>query len=168
MSASTAPYTVCFVCSGNICRSPMGEVILRSMLDEAGLGDQVTVDSAGIGDWHVGQGADPRTIAALSRGGYDGSAHRARQFEAADLTSRDLILAADRGHLHDLLQLRDEVDATAETRLVREFDADAMAAGELELDDPYFGNATDFDRCRDEVEAACRGVVAELRDQLGA
>ena len=144
----------------------MGEVILRSMLDEAGLGDQVEVDSAGIGDWHVGQGADPRTLAALSRGGYDGSAHRARQFEASDLEKRDLILAADRGHLHDLLQLGEGNGASAETRLVREFDADAMAAGELELDDPYFGNATDFDRCRDEVEAACRGLVAELRREL--
>ncbi|HWC23146.1 MAG TPA: low molecular weight protein-tyrosine-phosphatase [Flexivirga sp.] len=159
-------YSVCFVCSGNICRSPMGEVILRSMLDEAGLGDQVEVDSAGIGDWHVGQGADPRTLAALSRGGYDGSAHRARQFEASDLEKRDLILAADRGHLHDLLQLGEGNGASAETRLVREFDADAMAAGELELDDPYFGNASDFDRCRDEVEAACRGLVAELRREL--
>lgn len=144
----------------------MGEVILRSMLDEAGLGDQVEVDSAGIGDWHVGQGADPRTLAALSRGGYDGSAHRARQFEASDLEKRDLILAADRGHLHDLLQLGEGNGASAETRLVREFDADAMAAGELELDDPYFGNASDFDRCRDEVEAACRGLVAELRREL--
>lgn len=144
----------------------MGEVILRSMLDKAGLGDQVEVDSAGIGDWHVGQGADPRTLAALSRGGYDGSAHRARQFKATDLDERDLILAADRGHLHDLLQLGDGRQSAAETRLVREFDADAMAAGELELDDPYFGNATDFDRCRDEVEAACRGLVAELQREL--
>lgn len=160
-------YSVCFVCSGNICRSPMGEVILRTMLDKAGLGDQVVVDSAGIGDWHVGQGADPRTIAALSRGGYDGSAHRARQFEASDLDDRDLILAADRGHLHDLLQLGEgRQGTTAEARLVREFDADAMAAGELELDDPYFGNATDFDRCRDEVEAACRGLLAELQEDL--
>lgn len=160
-------YSVCFVCSGNICRSPMGEVILRSMLDQAGLSDEVVVDSAGIGDWHVGQGADPRTLAALSRGGYDGSAHRARQFEASDLDDRDLILAADRGHLHELLQVGEGRQGTrAETRLVREFDADAMAAGELELEDPYFGNATDFDRCRDEVEAACRGLVAELQQEL--
>lgn len=145
----------------------MGEVILRSMLNEAGLGDQVEVDSAGIGDWHVGQGADPRTLAALSRGGYDGSAHRARQLRASDLGERDLVLAADRGHLHDLLQLREgRQDTSAETRLVREFDAEAMAAGEMELDDPYFGNASDFDRCRDEVEAACRGLIAELQDEL--
>lgn len=144
----------------------MGEVILRSMLDEAGLSDQVVVDSAGIGDWHVGQGADPRTIAALSRGGYDGNAHRARQLQASYLDERDLILAADRGHLHDLLQLREGNSLGAEARLVREFDADAMTAGELELDDPYFGNATDFDRCRDEVEAACRGLVAELQHEL--
>jgi protein-tyrosine phosphatase len=144
----------------------MGEVILRSMLDEAGLSGEVTVDSAGIGDWHVGQGADPRTIAALERGGYDGSDHRARQLRAAYLDDRDLLLAADRGHLHDLLQLGEGRDVRAETRLVREFDADAMGAGNLELDDPYFGNASDFDRCRDEIEAACRGLVDELHSEL--
>lgn len=160
------PYRICFVCSGNICRSPMGEVILRSLLDEAGLGDQVRVDSAGIGDWHVGQGADPRTVAALKRGGYDGSAHEARQFEATYFDDHDLILAADRGHLRDLLQLAEGRDVEAETRLVREFDADATAAGELELDDPYFGNASDFDRCRHEIEVACRGLVRELQRQL--
>ncbi|RNI25539.1 low molecular weight protein-tyrosine-phosphatase [Flexivirga caeni] len=160
-------YAVCFVCSGNICRSPMGEVILRAMLDDAGLADEVSVDSAGIGDWHVGQGADPRTVAALERGGYDGSAHVARQFEASYLDDRDLILAADRGHLRDLLQLADGHEVRAETRLVREFDTDAAAAGELELDDPYFGNASDFDRCRHEIELACRGLVAEMRRELG-
>lgn len=144
----------------------MGEVILRSMLDEAGLSEEVVVDSAGIGDWHVGEGADPRTIAALQRGGYDGSDHRARQLQAAYLNDRDLLLAADRGHLHDLLQLGEGKDVRAETRLVREFDSEAMAAGELELDDPYFGNASDFDRCREEVEAACRGLVDELRSEL--
>jgi len=144
----------------------MGEVILRSMLDDAELGHQVAVDSAGIGDWHVGQGADPRTLAALKRGGYDGSNHVARQFEASYLDDHDLILAADRGHLRDLLQLAEGRDDNAETRLVREFDPAAMAAGELELDDPYFGNASDFDRCRHEIELACRGLLAELRREL--
>lgn len=144
----------------------MGEIILRSMLTDAGLADEVVVDSAGIGDWHIGQGADPRTLAALQRGGYDGTAHLARQLQASYLTNHDLILAADRTHLHDLLQLADGNDPRAEARLIREFDSDALAAGELELDDPYFGNASDFDRCRDEVEAACRGLVAELEREL--
>lgn len=159
-------FRVCFVCSGNICRSAMGEVILRAMLDEAGLSDTVQVDSAGIGDWHVGQGADPRTLASLERGGYDGSAHVARQFEASFFDDHDLILAADRGHLHDLRQLAEGRDVNAETRLVREFDADALGAGELELDDPYFGNASEFDRCRHEIELACRGLVSELLREL--
>lgn len=144
----------------------MGEVILRSMLEQAGLADEVRVDSAGIGDWHVGQGADPRTLAALHRGGYDGSSHVARQFEASYLEDHDLILAADRGHLRDLLQLAEGHDTSSQTRLVREFDPDAMAAGELELDDPYFGNASDFDRCLHEIELACRGLVAELQREL--
>ena len=146
----------------------MGEVILRTMLDEAGLGGEVEVDSAGIGDWHVGQGADPRTLASLQRGGYDGTAHVAHQFEASYFDDHDLILAADRGHLRELLQLADGRDVDAETRLVREFDADASAAGQLELDDPYFGNASDFDRCRHEIELAWRGLGSELRRELSS
>ncbi|WP_265442916.1 low molecular weight protein-tyrosine-phosphatase [Flexivirga meconopsidis] len=159
-------YAVCFVCSGNICRSPMGEVILRSMLAEAGLGDEVTVDSAGVGAWHVGEPADPRTVAALRRGGYDGSTHRAKQIDPSYLTERDLILGADRGHVREILHLAGGGAPDADVRLMREFDPVAMQSGDLELDDPYYGNAADFDRCREEVEAACRGLVDELKKQL--
>ncbi|NHN57244.1 low molecular weight phosphotyrosine protein phosphatase [Calidifontibacter sp. DB0510] len=156
-------YRVCFLCSGNICRSPMGEIILRSMLADAGLAGRVEVDSAGTGDWHVGDGADPRTIAELKAAGYDGSAHRASQLDAAYLTSRDLILAADEGHLRRLRSLARGLADHAELRLVREFDPDAVAAGTLELDDPWYGDEEDFRRCRREVEAACRGLVDRLR-----
>jgi protein-tyrosine phosphatase len=65
-------YRVCFVCSGNICRSPTAEVVLRRLLDEAGIADRVSVDSAGLGDWHLGQGADGRALTAMRARGYDG------------------------------------------------------------------------------------------------
>src|ERR1700712_1097026 len=78
--ASTAGvFRVSMVCTGNICRSPMAEVVLRDLVHRAGLDDRIAVSSAGTGDWHVGEKADPRTIVALQKRGYDGQPHRARQ-----------------------------------------------------------------------------------------
>ncbi|WP_409484393.1 low molecular weight protein-tyrosine-phosphatase [Arsenicicoccus dermatophilus] len=161
-------YRICVICTGNICRSPMGEVILRHLLDEAGLGDRVEVDSAGTGGWHEGDGADPRTLTALTGGGYDGSAHRARQWQRAWYAQRDLILVADRSHQRELQRRAPTPEDRDKVRLMREFDESAVAAGTLEVDDPYYGDAAGFDRCRDEVEAAMRGVVAHVRPLVGA
>ena len=100
-SRASTPYRVCFVCTGNICRSPMAEWVLRARIAEAGLSDVVEVDSAGTGDWHVGDDADPRTVRVLARHGYP-SRHVARQFQPADLLRRDLVIALDHGHLRTL------------------------------------------------------------------
>jgi protein-tyrosine phosphatase len=157
-------YRVSVICSGNICRSPMAEVILRSMVEAAGLGERVRVDSAGIGDWHVGDPADPRTLTALQEHGYDGSAHRAQQVTERWLAEHDLVLVADLGHREALEELARPGDA--EVRLLREFDPEAVAARTLETDDPYFGDAQGFDRCLREVEAACQGLVDHLAAEL--
>jgi protein-tyrosine phosphatase len=147
------PYRVCLVCLGNICRSPMAEVVLRAALDEAGLADTVTVDSAGTGDWHVGQGMNKGALAALARRGYDGSGHRARQFKPAWFGSRDLILAMDTSNLADLRSMGGEAELFA-------------AAGELtdvtDIPDPYGGDAADFDHVLDLLEAAAPVIVARL------
>lgn len=161
-------YRVCVICSGNICRSPMGEVILASMLRSAGLGDQVFADSAGTGGWHQGDAADPRTVRALKDHGYDGTAHRAREFRPEWFSHRDLIVVADLGHRRDLRRWAPDADASAKVRLLREFDPSAVDAGTLEVDDPYFGYADDFERCLTVVERACRGVVAHVRAELAA
>ncbi|HYO85469.1 MAG TPA: low molecular weight protein-tyrosine-phosphatase [Dermatophilaceae bacterium] len=160
-------FRVCVVCTGNICRSPMGEVVLRAMVEDQGLGHVVTVDSAGLSDWHVGDGADPRTLTALGNAGYDGSAHLAREFDLAWFAERDLVLAADVGHQRALRGLARDAGGPqrpGQIRLLREFDADAAARGDVELDDPYYGGARDFRRCLEEVEASCRGLVAHLLD----
>jgi protein-tyrosine phosphatase len=155
-------YRVCVICSGNICRSPMGEVILRSMLLSAGFGDRVVVDSAGTGGWHQGDCADPRTVHALRDHGYDGTHHRAREFRPEWFSDRDLIVVADEGHLQDLRGWAPDDHASAKVRLLREFDPTAVDSGTLEVDDPYFGDTAGFDHCLTVVERACRGIVKHL------
>ncbi len=167
MTDVSRPYRVLVVCLGNICRSPMAEVVLRERLDEAGLGERVQVDSAGTGDWHAGEPADERTLTALDEHGYDGTGHRARQFSSAWFADRDLILVADRGHLDELRDLAPDESAREKVRLLREFDPEAVRADAVEVDDPYFGDSGGFDRVLAEIEQACRGVVSHLQADLG-
>src|SRR5947208_2107062 len=126
-------YRVTFVCTGNICRSPMAEHIFRRYVEDDGL--DVEVDSSGTGHWHVGDPADARTVATLRRAGY-GSAHRARRFENSWFDRYDLIVALDRGHRRELLRIAAGDEDRAKVRLLREFDP---AARDLDVPDPYFG-----------------------------
>jgi protein-tyrosine phosphatase len=162
------PYRVCFVCSGNICRSPTAEAVLRRQLAEAGLAGQVEVDSAGLGDWHVGEDADHRSAAALRRRGYPPWEHAARQFRAADFADRDLVVALDAGHERELRALAPTAADRDKIRLLRSYDPVGAAAGpgELDVPDPYYGGADGFERVLDLVEAACRSLLAEVRAGL--
>lgn len=155
------PYRICFVCSGNICRSPMAAVVMQHLVDGAGLAELVAVDSAGTGDWHVGDPADRRAVAALRDGGYDGSRHRARVFDRDWLSDRDLVLALDRGHLRELRALTPADGEGDRVRLLRSFDPDAPQ--DAEVADPYYGDGRDFADVLDQVERACRGLLAAVR-----
>ena len=150
-------YRLCFVCSGNICRSPIAAVVMQRLVDDAGLTDVVQVDSAGTGDWHVGDPADRRAVTALRDGGYDGRAHRARVFEHGWLADRDLVLALDRGHLRELRALARTDEQRDRVRLLRSFDPAAPEGAEVA--DPYYGDARDFTEVLDQVERACRGLL---------
>ena len=165
-SMSPRPLHVTFVCSGNICRSPMGHVILARLVADEGLDDRIVVTSSGTGDWHVGEHADPRTVAVLAEHGYDGSHHRAREFDPAEFADLDLVLASDESHVRALQRLALTSDNRAKIRLVREFDPEAVAAGTLETADPWYGDESDFLRCFAQVEAACHGILDHLRDQI--
>jgi protein-tyrosine phosphatase len=166
------PFHITVVCTGNICRSPMAEIILRRQLEQAGLsggpaGERVVVDSVGLAGYHVGDGADPRTLRALHDAGYDGRAHIARKLDPGVLAERDLVLVADSGHLAAVQRLARRLPQAGDVRLLREFDPQAAAAGSpLDVDDPYYGDAAAFSRCLREVEAACAGVVEHLRSRL--
>ncbi|GAA6526089.1 low molecular weight protein-tyrosine-phosphatase [Intrasporangium sp. DVR] len=144
----------------------MGHVILGRLVDEAGLADRVTVSSSGTGDWHVGERADPRTLMVLAAHGYDGSDHRAREFDPAQFDDIDLVLASDEGHVRHLRRLAPIPEHRDRIRLVREFDPAAVAAGTLETSDPWYGDEEHFRRCFTEVEAACRGILDHVRGRL--
>jgi protein-tyrosine phosphatase len=159
-------YRICFVCSGNICRSPTAEIVTRRLAAEAGLAELVAVDSAGTGDWHVGDDADPRALGALAQRGYDPAGHCARQFQADDFAERELVIALDRGHYRELRMLAPTAEDAAKVRLLRSFDP--AAGDDLEVPDPYYGGADGFAHVLDLVEAACRGLLAEIRPELGA
>jgi protein-tyrosine phosphatase len=157
-------YRVIFVCMGNICRSPMAEMVLRHQLAMRGLADQVTVDSAGTGGWHIGDPADRRARAALERRGY-ASSHSARQFDPQWFADRDLVVALDHENLRDLKRLAPTRDQASAVRRLREFDPDAEA---VDVDDPYYGDAAGFEDALDQIESACDGLVDHLAETLGA
>lgn len=162
-----APYRICFVCSGNVCRSPMAESVMRELVDQAGLTGAVEVDSAGTGDWHVGERADLRAQRVLSGAGYDASGHRARQFEAGWFDTLDLVIALDRGHERTLRAWASDEEQRAKVQLLRGFDPES-GPGELDVPDPYYDGERAFAEVLDQVEAACRGLLAQVRSELQA
>ncbi|MFF1274995.1 low molecular weight protein-tyrosine-phosphatase [Streptomyces marokkonensis] len=153
-------YRVCFVCTGNICRSPMAESVFRARVAGAGLDDRVEVDSAGTGGWHEGEGADPRTVTVLREHGYD-AGHTARQFDPSWFGRLDLVVALDAGHLRALRRLAPTEEAAGKVRLLRSYDP--AADDDLDVPDPYYGGADGFDACLEMVEAASEGLLAAVR-----
>ena len=155
-----------FVCLGNICRSPTAEGVMRHLLVEEGLAEAVEIDSAGTGDWHVGHGPDHRSAGAAAGRGIELTG-AARQVAPVDFESFDLILAMDRSNHDDLLALAPDDDARERVRLLREYDPDAVASGELEVPDPYYGGADGFEDVLDLVTRACEGLLeAEVRPRV--
>lgn len=166
MAGMAQDYSICVVCSGNICRSPIGEVVLEDALARAGLADRVSVCSAGTGSWHLGDGADHRACAVAKTHGLDLTQHRADVFAAEHFEDVDLVLALDAGHLHELRALAPDDPAREKVRLLRSFDPEAVAEDDLEVADPYYGDRRDFEIAFDQVMAAAPGVVAHVERTL--
>ncbi|WSY75933.1 low molecular weight phosphotyrosine protein phosphatase [Streptomyces sp. NBC_00879] len=156
----SSAYRICFVCTGNICRSPMAESVFRARVAETGLDGVVEVDSAGTGGWHEGDGADGRTVAVLEANGYE-SGHSARQFRASWFPLLDLVIALDEGHLRELRRLAPTAADAAKVRLLRSYDP--SAAGDLDVPDPYYGGMDGFEECLEMVEAASEGLLDVVR-----
>ena len=148
-------YRIGLVCLGNICRSPMAEVVLTSLVEEAGLAGRVEVLSSGTGDWHVGQPMDRRAAATLTSHGYDASSHQAQQFHPSWLDDCDVVLAMDASNLADLGG-RDE-----RVLLFRDFDPRASTS-DLDVPDPYYGDDDGFPHVLDIVRRTSAEVVRQL------
>ncbi|QPK78562.1 low molecular weight phosphotyrosine protein phosphatase [Corynebacterium lizhenjunii] len=147
---------VVFVCTGNICRSPMAEVIVHDAMENGMLDLVARTSSCGLGGWHVGQGADERAIAELRRAGHDGAAHRAAQLGPEHMDA-DLFIAMDSGHQEELLELGIAPDRV---RLLRSFDPQADSQ---DVADPYYGDESGFTHTREVIEAAVPGVLEWIR-----
>jgi protein-tyrosine phosphatase len=158
---------ICFVCSGNICRSPTAEAVLDAMLRDAGR-DDIEVDSAGTGDWHAGDDMDSRARKTLRAHGYNRPRHEAKQFTAADFASRDLVVALDRGHARHLIELARRADDPQAARekvvLLRSFDPLAGGGQDLDVPDPYYDDADAFTLVLRQIEAGCSGLFASVGD----
>ena len=177
---------VLFVCLGNICRSPTAEATMRALVREAGLQEEIEIDSAGTGGWHVGSRPDARAAAAARARGIalEGTA---REVVPEDFEDFDLLIAMDRSNLSALRQLAPSEAARAKLRLLREFDpastplaqppgansrgpdapagarAGAASAHDLDVPDPYYGAAGGFEEVLDLVQAACEGLLEHIR-----
>jgi protein-tyrosine phosphatase len=157
-----AKVAILVVCTGNICRSPTGEGVLRHLVEKRGLSDRVKVESAGTHDYHVGEGPDPRSVRHAAKRGYDLSALRASQVSAEDFHAYDYILAMDRGHVRTLRAIAPK-DGKARVGLFLE--ASARWKGE-DVPDPYYGDVEGFERVLDMVEEAAERWLDRIEAEL--
>ncbi|WP_410909017.1 low molecular weight protein-tyrosine-phosphatase [Puerhibacterium sp. TATVAM-FAB25] len=191
-AVSSDVYRVMTVCTGNICRSPIAEIVLRDRFEAAGLGDRVVVDSSGVSDEEHGNPVDRRARRVLAEHGYDtGDGHRAHQVTAAEVTGRDLLLPMTAHHARALRRLAARAGFDGDRsgrgplgdghhdgeggpviRMYRTFDpaAPQVRPGEgehlLDVDDPWYGDMEGFELCLAEIEAGADGVVEFVRAEL--
>lgn len=155
---------VCFVCLGNICRSPSAEAVMRDLVERAKLAERIVIDSAGTGDWHIGEAPDERAQKAAKKRGYDLSSLRGRQVASDDFARFDLFIVMDDANATALNAVcppehRDKI------RLLMEF---ATRDDSRVVVDPYFGGEEGFEKVLDQCEDACEGLLKALRAQLTA
>ena len=169
--SDSAPYRITAVCLGNICRSPIAEAVIRHRVEVAGLEDVVVVDSAGTGDWHLGYGADPRSLSTLAANAYELDGHTARQITPEWFADLDLVLAMDSTNYRNLMAMSAQSGGQPDLHMFRSFDpalAHVVAPDpELDVPDPYYGGDDGFSDVLAMIEQAADGLVAQLPSRLG-
>jgi protein-tyrosine phosphatase len=155
---------VCFVCLGNICRSPTAEGVMRHLVQRAGLAEQIDIDSAGTCAYHVGEAPDARARAAARDRGIN-VAGSARRFSQGDWRRFDYVLAMDRDNYGDLLSSAPSDAPGTQLFMLRSFDPEADE--DAPVPDPYYGGARGFDVVLDQCERACRGLLEHIRREHG-
>jgi len=150
---------ICFVCMGNICRSPTAEAVMCHLIEEHGWSQRFIIASAGTGDWHVGESADARARAAGLGRGYRLD-RRAQHFTGSSFAKFDYVLAADRDNYQHLVKIAPHATARSKIHLLRDFDPASPRGSDVP--DPYYGGAEGFEHVLDVCEAACRGFLAHV------
>ena len=155
-------YRIGLVCLGNICRSPMAQVVLSSALADHGLDDRVEVVSSGTGGWHIGEPMDRRAAAVLTAHGYDASRHRAQQLSPDWFDDCDVLLVMDSDNLADVLDLAGDDASARDGRIKRFRELDPLAEGDLDVPDPYYGGDDGFSRVLAIVTRTSRRIADEV------
>lgn len=156
------PLKVCFVCLGNICRSPTAEGVFEHLVKREGLLPYFEIDSAGTGAWHVGERANSRSRKVAEQNGVQLNS-LARKFERSDLEEFDLVIAMDKENLHDLRQLDARGSRHNRLFLLREFDP---VPGNLEVPDPYYGGMDGFELVFEMVVRSCEHLLDQIRPHI--
>jgi protein-tyrosine phosphatase len=158
-------YRICFVCTGATCRSPIAVVVFAAIAARAGYSGALEITSAGVGDWHLGECADPRALAALARRGYPSHEHRARQFDPDWFGSLDLVVAMDRSQERMLRAWAGTPGHRKKVRRLGDFDPESAGLGDPTH--PVRGDDTAFDEVVERIERAgallFRHIEPELR-----
>ncbi len=157
---TSARFRICFVCTGNICRSPMAEAVFNALARKAGLSSLVAVTSAGTGDWHVGEPSDRRTVEALAAHGHDGTLHRAKQFDPQWFEHLDLVVVFDRSQERIVRAWAGDEQDRSKVQLLMSFDGDSPGA--LDVPDPYYSDAALFDQVLTSIEKACESLIRQI------
>ena len=163
MTADRKPFRVLFVCMGNICRSPAGDIVFHQMVADAGLAGRIAIDSAGTHGYHTGAPPDHRMAAALRDRGYP-IRGEARRVTAKDLDEFDLILAMDADNESELFSL----STPSNRRKIRRFTEFCSQHRLNEVPDPYYGGPQGFEEVADIIEDGCQGLLDFLRPSLPA
>lgn len=153
------PIRVLMVCLGNICRSPTAHGVFEKLIKDKGLSEQISVDSAGTGSWHIGESPDGRASEAAARRGYDLSHLRARQVVDTDFSQFDYILAMDEQNLKEL-QARCPDQLQDRLRLMLDYGEPQHR----EVPDPYYSGAQGFELVLDLLEASCAVLLQEIEN----
>ncbi len=155
--------SILFICLGNICRSPMAEARMRSLVKEAGLTDQFEIDSAGTGTWHVGDRPHRGTQAVLARNGISSDGMLARQIHAADLEHFDYLVVMDAGNEHEVSRMAGRYGASGQILRLLDFADEAVSNGQRDLPDPYYSGG--FDHVYELVDSASRGLLVHIQNE---
>lgn len=162
MCPENKPIRVLFVCTGNICRSPLAEGVFRHMVAHCGLSERITTESAGMIRYHAGEAPDSRAQATALSAGIDIAAQCARQITMRDFDVFDYLIALDRGHKTAMEEMAPK-DARDRIHLLMGF---APQSPETDVPDPFYGGQEDFDRVLEMIEVAASGLLAEVRQEL--